>query len=112
MPAISHKTSVFLHSDTAVAVFSVLAMVTFAAMAACFSGSAGPGISVEEGGTNSAGINSVADEAITGPAAEEEAVGTAAGVEGGTGDAGAAAVVAACQFAARTLLRCLSLGLR
>ena len=103
MPAISHKTSVFSHSDTAVAVFSVLAMVTFAAMAACFSGSAGPGISVEEGGT---------DEAITGPAAEEEAVGRAAGVEGGTGDAGAAAVAAACQFAARTLLRCLSLGLR
>ena len=84
-------------------------MFTFAAI--CFSGSAGPGISVEEGVTNSAGINSVAaDEAITGPGAEEEAVGTAAGVEGGTGDAGAAAVAAACQFAARTLLRCLSLG--
>ena len=112
MPAGTHKTSVFSHLGSAVAAaVSVLAMVTFAALAACFSSSAG--ITVEEGGTNSAGTNSgVAVEAITGSAAEEEAVGAAAGVEGGTGDAGAAAFAAASRFAARTLLRCLSLGPR
>ena len=84
MPAASPKTSVFSHSGTAVAAVSVLAVVTFAAV-----------------------------EAITGSAAaEEEAVGTAAVVKGGTGDAGAAALAAASRFAARTLLRCLSLGPR
>ena len=68
---------------------------------------------MEEGGTNSAGTNSgVAVEAITGSAAEDEEVGAAAGVEGDTGDAGAAAFAAASQFAARILLRSLSLGPR
>ena len=106
MLATSHKISVFSHSGTAVAAVSVLAVssiVTFEALAASFSGSTG--ITGTNGGTTV--------EVFTGSAVEVEAAGTAAVEEVGTGDSGgAAAFAAASRFAARTLLRCLSLGPR
>ena len=104
--ATSHKISVFTHSGTAVVAVSVLAVlsiVTFEAPAAGFSGSTG--ITGTNGGPRV--------EVFTGSAVELEAAGTADVEEVGTGvSGGAAAFAAASRFAARTLLRCLSLGPR
>ena len=103
--ATSLVSSVFSHSVAAVVAVTVLAetpVVPVAALAANCSAAAGTALG--ESGAVSTGTS-------RGEAGETFTAGVGA-VEVGTIDTGAAASEAACQFAARTLLRSLSLGPR